>query len=119
MEWKPDTELNLHNEARRLPNGDFDVTLRVTVEASNGESPAFVAECSVAGVFAIAGFTNEEFAQMVGSVCPGILYPYARELISDLSVRAGFPQYVLAPVNFDALYRQHQAEQAAEGEASS
>ena len=118
-EWKPDTDLNMHNEARRLPNGEYDVALRVTVEASLGGKTAFVAEAQVSGVFAIAGLTTEELQHVLGSVCPGILYPYARELVSDLSVRAGFPQYILAPVNFDALYRRHREERdAAAGDGS-
>jgi len=65
-------------------------------------------------VFLIRGFKDEELGHMLGSYCPNILFPYAREAVSDLVVRGGFPQLVLAPVNFDALYTQHLQQQGAE-----
>ena len=70
-----------------------------------------VIEVDLAGVFEISGFVNEQLRQMLGSFCPNILFPYAREVISDLVVRGGFPQLLLAPVNFDALYAQHTEDQ--------
>lgn len=73
-------------------------------------------EVQHAGIFMIEGFPTEQLHEMLGSVCPTILFPYAREVISDVVVRGGFPQLILAPVNFGALYAQHmnQQEQAKE-----
>ena len=64
-------------------------------------------EVHQAGIFLIKGIPNDQLRQMLGSFCPNILFPYAREVISDMVVRGGFPQLLLAPVNFDALYAQH------------
>jgi preprotein translocase subunit SecB len=73
-------------------------------------------EATQAGIFSLAGFTDAEMGPMVGSFCPNILFPYVREVVSDLVAKGGFPQLLLAPVNFDALYAQHlQQAQQAEG----
>jgi preprotein translocase subunit SecB len=73
-------------------------------------------EINQAGIFTIAGFGEQEMGPMLGSFCPNILFPYAREAISDLVNKGGFPQLLLAPVNFDALYMQHlqQSQQGSE-----
>jgi preprotein translocase subunit SecB len=72
---------------------------------------AFLAEVKHAGIFAIAGLTSDEMGRTLGSYCPSILFPYTREVVSDLVIRGGFPPFVLAPVNFEALYNNHLAEQ--------
>jgi preprotein translocase subunit SecB len=78
-------------------------------------------EVSQAGIFVLGGFNDEEMSGMVGSFCPNILFPYAREVVSDLVAKGGFPQFILAPVNFDALYAQQvqqaQAQQAPSSES--
>jgi preprotein translocase subunit SecB len=88
----------------------------VTVTVKTGETVAYLVEATQAGIFSLAGFTDAEMGPMVGSFCPNILFPYVREVVSDLVAKGGFPQLLLAPVNFDALYAQHlQQAQQAEG----
>ncbi len=71
------------------------------------DKTAYLVEVNQAGIFSLGGFTEQEMGPMAGSFCPNILFPYAREAISDLVTKGGFPQLLLAPVNFDALYSQH------------
>ena len=106
-EWKPEVELNLETRSNRIQDTTHEVILSVTASVKTAQKPAFVVEVQYAGVFIIAGLPDEQLKQMLGSFCPTILFPYAREVISDLVVRGGFPQLILAPVNFDALYAQH------------
>lgn len=119
VEWKPNINLNLNSAAQRTAPGEYEVVLSVTVTVTIEERTAFLAEVQSAGIFAITGLTDDELAPVLGSLCPGILYPYAREMVSDLTSRGGFPQCILSPVNFDALYRQQQAAEAQEGQADS
>lgn len=112
-EWRPDIDLNLSTETVRLSPDVYNVVLVVTVTVKVGEKTAFLAEVHQGGIFNIAGFGEQERGHMVGSYCPNVLFPYAREAVSDLVVRGGFPQLLLAPVNFDALYAQHLRKQAA------
>ncbi len=117
--WEPAVDFNLGTNATPLQDSMFEVALTVTVTVKTGESTAYLVEATQAGIFSLAGFTNQEMGPMVGSFCPNILFPYVREVVSDLVVKGGFPQLLLAPVNFDALYAQHleQAKQAPSSES--
>jgi preprotein translocase subunit SecB len=108
MDWAPSTDVNLRTDVQQLNAGDFEVTLAVTAEAKLGERTAFLAEVQQAGIFKIIGLTREELAPVLGAYCPSMLFPYVREVISDLVARGGFPPFLLAPVNFDAIYAQRQ-----------
>lgn len=110
-EWKPEVTLNLETKSTRIQDNLHEVVLSVTATVTSNKKSAFIIEIQQAGVFSIAHFEQEQLHQMLGSFCPNILFPYAREVISDTVVRAGFPQLILAPVNFDALYMQHMKEQ--------
>lgn len=112
LEWTPDADVNLRTEVQQLGAGEFEITLSITATITLGEKTAFLAEVQQAGLFVITGLTTEELAPVLGAYCPGMLYPYAREMVSDLVVRGGFPPFILAPVNFDALYEHKRAEQA-------
>ena len=78
----------------------------MTVEAIDEDKTLFIVEIEQAGLFQIKGYTDEELQMLIGSYCPGTLYPFAREAISDVISRGGFPQLLLQPINFDALYAQ-------------
>lgn len=112
--WEPSVDFNLGTNVEALDNALFEITLSVTVTVKCKESTAYLVEVTQAGIFSLAGFSDQEMGPMVGSFCPNILFPYAREVVSDLVSKGGFPQLLLAPVNFDALYAQHlqQAQQA-------
>ena len=117
--WEPAVDFNLGTNATPLQDSMFDVALTVTVTVKTGDTTAYLVEATQAGIFSLAGFSDEEIGPMLGSFCPNILFPYVREVISDLVAKGGFPQLLLAPVNFDALYAQHiqQAQQAPSSEA--
>jgi preprotein translocase subunit SecB len=110
-EWKPEVVLNLETKSNRIQDSTHEVVLSVTATVSTNKKTAFLIEVHQAGTFIATGFPNDQLHQMLGSFCPNILFPYAREVISDTVVRGGFPQLILAPVNFDALYSQHLEEQ--------
>lgn len=110
-EWKPEVQLNLETKSSRIQDNVHEVILSVTATVMSNKKSAFLVEVHQAGIFLVSGFPNDQLHQMLGSFCPNILFPYAREAISDLVVRGGFPQLILAPVNFDALYAQHMQEQ--------
>lgn len=106
-EWRPQVELNLHSDAKRVADDTYEVILRVTATVKVAEETAFLVEVQQAGIFRIIGLTEEQLRPTLGSACPNILFPYAREAVSDVTTRGGFPQFLLAPVNFDALYMRH------------
>ena len=111
-EWRPQTNLNLRSAHADAPNDLHEVVLTVTVEAKDGDSTLFLVEVQQAGLFDVTGYDEEEFKAIVGSFCPNVLFPYARESIASVIQKGGFPEFVLQPINFDALYRQS-IEQAA------
>ncbi len=111
VEWKPNINLNLNNAAKDLGNGFHEVVLTVTVTAKIDDKTAFLAEVQQAGIFMVQNFPQEELAPMFAIYCPNVLFPYAREVISDLVNKGSFPQLLLAPVNFEALYAQQLQQQ--------
>jgi len=115
--WEPAIDFNLGTHVTALENSLYEVALTVTITVKLGETTAYLVEVNQAGIFTLIGFTDQEMGPMVGSFCPNILFPYAREAVSDLVAKGGFPQLLLAPVNFDALYAQHiqQLQQQAPG----
>jgi preprotein translocase subunit SecB len=110
-EWKPKLDLQLGNEYKRIDEENHEIVLTVTVTAKVGEKTAFLVEVKQAGIFTLTGYSNEEMGPLVGSYCPNTLFPFIREVVSDVVTKGGFPQLVLSPVNFDAMYA-HQLEQA-------
>ena len=115
--WSPEISVGLGSESKDLGNGTVELTLRVNVEAKHDDKTVFLVEVQQAGLFTVQGFSEEEAAAVMGVAAPNVLFPYAREVVSDLVTRGSFPQFVLQPVNFEALYaqqRQAQAAQAAE-----
>lgn len=111
QKWEPKVEVNLASNAQPLEEGLYEISLTVTVTVKLEDKTAYLAELTQAGVFTITGFEEQEMGPMIGSYCPTILFPYAREGVSDLVIKGGFPPMQLAPVNFDALYLQHVQQQ--------
>ena len=117
-EWKPQTNLNLRSSHDALEGDAHEIVLTVTVEAKEQDKTLFLVELHQAGIFEIAGYGNEELEAIVGSFCPNILFPYARETIASIIQKGGFPEFVLQPINFDALYLQAKQQQQAQGAAA-
>ena len=105
--WEPKIDLNLNNAQSNIDDNLYEAVLTITATAKHKGKTAFLVEVQQAGIFAVAGFNDDEKKYLLGSQCMNILFPYARETISDLTTRGGFPPLLLAPVNFDALYQQH------------
>jgi len=105
-------EVQIGTAGSGVGEGTFEVVLTVTVTAKIGDKTQFLAEAAQAGIFVIQGVPNEEIEPIVAVACPNILFPFVRETISDVVSRAGFPPVLLAPVNFESIYRQRiEAEQ--------
>lgn len=114
--WEPKITLNIKTEHRQVENigaQHWEVSLHVSAEAVHGDKTALLVEVEQAGVFEIGGFESDDLQRMLGSYCPSVLYPYAREAIGGMVARGGFPQLVLQPLNFEAMYQQHLQQAAA------
>ena len=103
--------LQMQTGGEAVGEGIFNVVLTLTVTAKIGEKTHFLVEAAQAGIFQIRNVPQEELEPIVAVACPNILFPYARETISDAITRAGFPPVLLAPVNFEAIYRQRLEQQ--------
>jgi preprotein translocase subunit SecB len=113
---EPDIRLNLRTTHRDLPEGMTEVVLHVEVRAVVGERTFFLLELAQAGRFQITGFSEEDTDIVIGIDCPGMLFPYAREAVSSLIQRGGFPSVLLYPEDFAFLYR---AKRTAKAKAAS
>lgn len=116
--WNPEVNVQLSTRANPLgDNKNIEVILDLTVTVKNDNTTAFLIELQQAGIFLIEGVPPQQVEQLVGAFCPNILFPYAREAVSDIANRGSFPQLLLAPINFDAAYadavRRRQEEVAA------
>lgn len=113
-DWAPKTNLNLRSTHTALDNNLHEVVLTITIDAKHEDKTIFLVELQQAGLFEVAGYSQEELGPIVGSYCPNMLFPYAREAIAATIQRGGFPEFVLQPINFDALYLQAQQQRAAQ-----
>lgn len=118
-DWSPKTDLNLRSSHTAGSDNNHEVVLTISVEAKEEEQTFFLVELHQAGLFHISGYSEDEFKALVGSFCPNILYPYAREAIASVVAKGGFPEFVLQPINFDALYSQGLAQAQARAETDS
>jgi preprotein translocase subunit SecB len=108
-EWEPKINVDLSTEIQALSQDTIQVVLTVNVVAKHEEKTAFLVEVQQAGIFLAKGFSEEELEPLMGIGAPNALYPYAREVVSDLITRGSFPQFTLQPVNFEQMYAQQMA----------
>lgn len=113
MNDEQSVELQLRTDGKALGDGLFEVGLTVTATATIGEKTAFLVEVTQAGIFQLHNIPEEALESLLAIACPNLLYPYAREVVSSATTRAGFPPVVLQPVNFEQLYLERRAQQAA------
>jgi preprotein translocase subunit SecB len=102
--WDPQMNVDLDSKAQKYDTV-YEVVLHVTVTVKQGDKIAFIAELQQGGMFSIEGLENDVLDHALHSYAPAILFPYAREVLTDLVMRGGFPQMILAPVNFDVIYQ--------------
>ena len=105
-QWKPQLDLEIANDINKLEENTYEVILKITATVKVNQKIAFLVEVQQAGIFSVSGFTKEKLNYALNSFFPNILFPFARETISNLVVKGGFQPLLLAPVNFDALYAQ-------------
>jgi preprotein translocase subunit SecB len=117
-EKQPQINVQINSSNQSIGQDTYEVVLELTVTAKHDENTVFLVEVKQAGIFTIAGFPQENLGGMVGAFCPETLFPYAREAVSELISKGGFPQLLLAPVNFNALYAQQVQQQQAAAEAN-
>jgi len=113
----PQVEIQLNTGGRAVGDGVYEVVLTVTVTAKMGEKTVFLVEVGQAGIFRIQNVPEEQLEPLIAVACPNILFPYAREAVSDAVSRAGFQPIVLQPVNFESMYMQRLQQQEAQAGA--
>jgi preprotein translocase subunit SecB len=119
-QWQPKVNLELNTRHQVLDKNLYEVVLAITVTARNEQDEVvYLTEIQQAGIFLIEGLDGEPFNKTLGSFCPSVLFPYARESIDTLVIKGSFPALMLAPVNFDAIYDHAQAQQKEKEQASS
>jgi preprotein translocase subunit SecB len=106
----PQVDIQLHHNSTRVDDGVYQCVLTITVTAKAQDKTMFLVEAAQAGIFVARNIPDQELDAVLGIACPNILFPYAREVVSDLTQRAGFPPVILAPVNFEAIYAQQRAQ---------
>ena len=114
----PEVGIELHNAAAAIGEGVFEAVITVTVTSKIEDKTVFLVEVAQAGIFQIRNVPDEAVEGILGVTCPNILFPYAREAVSDLVTRAGFPPVLLSPINFEALYIQQKQQQTQAGDAA-
>ena len=107
----PQMDVNMSTESKALGENVYQTSITVTVTAKTGDKTMFLVECSQAGIFRIQNVPQDQLPMVLGIGCPNIVFPYLRETVSDVVIRAGFPPLLLNPVNFEALFLQQQAQQ--------
>lgn len=118
-QWTPKVDVQVGTNIDGLGDNIYQVTLSITVTAQLEDDTAYLVEVHQAGIFQLIGFTDQAEAQSIlGAYCPNVVFPFARETIFDLIQRGGFPQLLLQPINFEALYMQHVERSKAEAGAA-
>lgn len=107
----PRVDISIHNEAKQLEAGVYEVVLTATVTAKHNDKTAFLIEAAQAGIFQIRNFPQEELAAAINVTCPSALLPFARETVANILSRAGFPPVVLPHIGFESVYQQRLQEQ--------
>ncbi|PWK53026.1 protein-export chaperone SecB [Pleionea mediterranea] len=116
--FKPEVKMEMNSKSRKITDDMYEVVLTMTITAASGETTGFLVEVQQAGLFGVRGLNDAQLRHLLSTFCPETLYPYAREVISSLVSKGGFPPVYLAPVNFDALFRAQMEQQAQQQNAA-
>jgi preprotein translocase subunit SecB len=114
---QPQVDINLGMSAEPVAEGLFEVCVSATVTTKVGERTLFLVEAKQAGIFEIRNLPDDQLQGVIGIVCPQMVYPYLRAIVSDVCTRAGFPPILLTEVNFQAMFEAQQ--QSAQGDSGS
>ncbi len=110
--WEPEVNMEINTASKSIADDVVEVVLNLTITVKLEKKTAYLAEVQQAGIFTIKGLTEAEKGRVIATACPNILFPFGREAVAEIVSKGGFPQLLLAPVNFEAIYAQHQAQQA-------
>ena len=110
----PEMDVQLNHSTSNLGDDRYEAVLALTITATSDGESVFLVEVHQAGVFHIQNMSEEQLKVVLGVHCPHLLFPYARQIISELTVQGGFPPLLLSPVNFEALYQHHQQKESNE-----
>lgn len=114
-EGQPQVNLNLGQKHSEIAEGTHEVVLTLTITCTVNDGTAYLAEVHQAGIFGLSGFESEAKDQVLGTYCPNVLFPYARQILSDLVQNGGFPPFLLQPINFESLYAEQKRREAEAG----
>lgn len=114
----PDININVNVNANPLSESDFDVVLTLNAEAKDGERVLFHTELVYGGVFRVTGFPQEHMLPLLFIECPRLLFPFARQIIADITRNGGFPPLMIDPIDFAQMFTQRMAEEQARGQVS-
>lgn len=103
-EWKPEVNIEVNSASQQLAEKVYEVSLRITITTKSNEEIAYLCEVTQAGIFSISGLDENQLAHCLGAYCPNILFPFIREIVSNLVNKATFPVINLEPINFDAVF---------------
>ncbi|VAW33490.1 Protein-export protein SecB (maintains pre-export unfolded state) [hydrothermal vent metagenome] len=115
---QPEIKMNLNQKVKQIAEGTYEIVLAVTVTCKILEKTAYLVEVHQAGIFSLKNFEEKVLHLTLGSYCPNVLFPYARQMVSDLVMNGGFQPLLLQPVNFDQLYAQQMQQAQAQAETA-
>lgn len=115
---QPEIKMNLNQKVKKIADDTYEIVLAVTVTCKILEKTAYLVEVQQAGIFNMANFEENVLHQTLGSYCPNLLFPYARQMVSDLVMNGGFQPLMLQPVNFDQLYAQQMQQAQAQAQTA-
>lgn len=113
-QWNPKIQLNMHTTSSVVSENSHEVVLHITLEAKLGDKIALLIEVQQAGIFQIVDASEDELKSLLACRCAEMLYPFSRQIISDLATQGGFPQLLLQPMDFEDLFAQANAADQAE-----
>lgn len=119
QQGQPNVELNLSQRVAQVASDTFEVVLSVTATCKLEDKTVYLAEVHQAGLFGLSGFDAQGREAILSTYCPNVLFPYVRQVVSDLVQNGGFPPFFLQPINFDALYAEQLRRRAETGSGES
>lgn len=116
QQWQPKIGQDLNTTSKRIDDEHFEVVLKITINVQVDDKTIFLVEVQQAGLFLVKDIEGQQLAQLLNTMCPQILFPYAREAIDNCALKGSFPALALPPINFDALFARAVAQQKAQAE---
>ena len=112
-DWDPEVNVRMRTDVKPVQDNDSEVVLNVTLTVKLGQRTAYLIEVHQAGIFEASGYGEAELEEVLAGQCPQILFPYLRETISDVVTRGGFPPFIMAPMNLEAMFAQQKEQRTA------